>query len=82
MKAIARDYENITPNDGTTQKWNVLFVGTGGHVVVENLAGNEVYFKNIGNGESWGIAFQKLKATGAVVNTTAQDFVGLDFPNP
>lgn len=64
---------NPTSPDGVANAGNVLYVGTGGDLVVTTVAGDKVTFVNIQGGTFLPIQVVKVWATG----TTAANIIAL-----
>lgn len=67
------DYSAITPSDETVFDPPIagIWVGTGGHVTVENWLGHAAQFKNVPSGTLLKVTARKVLAA-----TTALDLVG------
>jgi len=65
----------ITPDDGANLAdfGAVLFIGTGGDVKVDTIAGDTLVFKNIADGSVLPVQVKKVYATG----TVADDIIAL-----
>lgn len=68
-------FEAITPSDTNTftNAYRSIFVGVGGDVVLTDIEGNTVTFKNVPSGTILKVQPVEVHATG----TTATDIVGL-----
>jgi len=83
LKLQAKRAEAVTPSDSTDipnpastdgpQLGCALFVGTGGHIVVQMAGGGTATFNNIANGQFLPIQVVRVLATG----TTATNILAL-----
>ena len=64
---------SVATADGSGNRGNVLFVGSGGDLAVETVGGDQVTFKNINDGSFIPVHVIKVLATG----TTASDIIAL-----
>lgn len=64
---------NPSTSDGIKNPGNVLYVGTGGDLVVTTVGGDKITFVNIQDGSFLPIQVVKVWATG----TTADDIIAL-----
>ena len=70
--ATAKSYKVFAGASMSPQNGCVLYVGTGGDVVVETTSGSQVTFKNIANAQFMPVQVLKVLAT-----TTASDIIAL-----
>ena len=69
-----RDFNAVTPNDVAMIKFDALYVGTSGDVVISNAeTGSEETFASVPGGSILPISGDQVKATG----TTASNIIAL-----
>lgn len=74
MNVQSGSFAAVVLSDSVVLPPSTLFVGTAGNIVVANLAGGTVAFKNISGGSFLPIIVTKVLSTG----TTASDIVLLN----